>query len=166
MEEKERLSYILQLRILENIEPDNQIYRHLRIALENGYELHYRELFSTFLNSTLSIDNCRLVLDILEMYRGIIFSANIFQMPTENYKFPGFDGNDELEAKMMSYTEYFLIELGRYEEIRNLSHDNFNSHCPMLEAYKARLKYWKELPTSIQYMMSKEQLKRLLSIWR
>ena len=65
-----------QFRILEKLEGDNQQrdYRNLIEALESGYELHYMDVFEDLSETTLSKDDCRRVLDILEMFRGLIYS--------------------------------------------------------------------------------------------
>ena len=66
---KERLSYALQLRILEKLSPDDDTLKNLKTAIEEGYTIHYQDLFE-ILSNELSLEDCRFVLDVLEMYRG------------------------------------------------------------------------------------------------
>ena len=163
LSDQERLSYIIQLTILEKLDPEDSTIKNLRVALEQGYELHYSDLLDTFLLSDgLTKDQCRLVLDILEMYRGIIFSAYHMNLDLPPYKFPGFDGNDDLEVKMLLYTKYFIGDLGRYDEIRKLNGLDFNSHCLMLPQYKRMLNYWKQIPMDKRYSMSMEEINHLI----
>lgn len=166
MTDKERLSYILQLKTLELLEPSDSTYRNLRLALENGYEYNYLDFFDTFIQNRLSIKDCRFVLDVLEMYRGIIYSAMKLKCTNlDGYKFPGFDGNNERECKMLFYVNYYLIDLQRYTEIRDLSNDDFNSHKEMCKTYENRLLYWNKLDFEEKYSMPKEKIEEILKIW-
>ncbi len=108
------------------------------------------------------------MLDILEMYRGIIYSfinlkreGKIKTLTEDDVKFPGFDGNNE--TKQMSYAEYFIVDLGRYNEIEELSHGYYNSHWQMLDKYRTMLRKWdeyKSLPN--RYLMDEHQICELL----
>jgi uncharacterized protein len=72
----ERLLLVNQLLILEKLYPESaKAYKQERTALREGYELHYKDLFHLIEDETLSEDQCREVLDVLEMYRAITFSA-------------------------------------------------------------------------------------------
>ena len=78
---KERLSYVLQLRILQKLSESDYEKRDLEEKIEalmGGYEGMYEDLFDEFGidESILSKDECEKVWDILEMYRGIIYSYN------------------------------------------------------------------------------------------
>jgi uncharacterized protein YfbU (UPF0304 family) len=133
----ERLLLVNQLLILEKLYPESaKAYKQERTALREGYELHYKDLFHLIDDETLSEDQCRDVLDVLEMYRAITFSARKLP-PTskihEHYylDFHGFDGNNE--SALMAYTRYFINDLDRYNELREAGkkHDDFNSHSEM-----------------------------------
>lgn len=161
--EKERLSYILQLSILEKLDPKNDTYMNLREALESGYTERYKDLFDTFLYSELSEENCRLVRDILEMHRGLIWSAqNHGWEDMSEVEFHGFDCNDELEAKMASYAKYFMENLDRYDEIKRFLQGEYNSHMEMLPKYQRMLEVWKELPEHDKLRMTKEEMRGVL----
>lgn len=163
--EKERLSYILQFLTLEKLDPTDPTYKNLRVALEEGYSIHYSDLRERFLNHELSIENCRLVLDILDMYRGIIFSTDKLQSENRmDVRFPGFDCNDSLELKMYSYARYFLEDLGRFDEIKKLSQGDYNSHSEMLPKYKQMLSIWQKLPLEKRYNMSNEEINHVLNV--
>lgn len=161
--EKERLSYILQLLILEKLEPEDNVYANIRKALENGFTNHYADLKDTFLANELSLENCRLVLDILDMYRGLIFSAQNHKWDNmQKVRFPGFDCNDTLESKMYSYAKYFMEDLDRFDEIKQLSNHEYNSHREMLPKYKRMLEIWNSLSMDNQYRMTERQMQEIL----
>nr|DAV88446.1 MAG TPA: YfbU domain protein [Caudoviricetes sp.] len=164
--EKERLSYILQLEILEKLSPEKHQYTELKDALSNGFTYHYNDLVDFFLdNNELSIEESRLVLDILEMYRGLIFSAT--KLGWENMgkvTFLGFDGNDSIEAKMRNYVRYLIEELGRYDEIKKFSNMDYNSHSEMLPKYKRMLSLFNEIPQQEKYSMNENVLNSILNV--
>lgn len=170
LSKKERAMFIYLLKILKNQGDEENDYDNMIKALEYGYELHYSDVFDCLFDDELSTEDCREVLDILEMYRGIIYSfinlkrdGNLESLTEEDVKFPGFDGNNE--TKQMTYTDYFIKDLGRYDEIKELSHGYFNSHWPQLAKYRAMLEKWnsyKVLPN--RYMMNEQQIKDLLKI--
>ncbi|MGG5870195.1 YfbU family protein [Pseudomonas peli] len=146
MDKLKRYELINQLLILEKLYPEEaDYYSRNRKALENGYELHYSWLTEN-INDGLSEEQCKEVLDILDMYRSITFSWQRLhdgeEIP-ENLKFRGFDGNNETE--LMGYVQYFIIELDRFEELKyGKEHPYFNSHHPTLEMYRRMLTIWKE----------------------
>ena len=139
---KERLAFIHQLRILEALYPDEASYfAQNRTALENGFALHYDDMSET-LNDEMSVEQCREVLDILDMYRAITFglgkldkSDALREHPLA--KFRGFDGNHE--GQLMAYVRYFIVDLDRYEELRQGKLPSFNSHMRMLQTYQCML---------------------------
>ncbi|AMN66856.1 YfbU family protein [Psychrobacter sp. P11G5] len=146
MDKMKRYELINQLLILEKLYPeDTDYYVKNRKALENGYELHYSWLTEN-ISDGLSKEQCKEVLDILDMYRSFTFS---WQRLHENEKIPdklkfiGFDGNYETE--LMGYVQYFIIELERFNELTyGKEHPYFNSHTPMLEKYRRMLALWKQ----------------------
>ena len=164
----ERAQFIYLLKILKNQGDQEYDYDNLIKALQYGFELHYSDVFECLFDEELLADQCREVLDILEMYRGIIYSYTNLKregkqgtLTDEDVKFKGFDGNNE--TKQMSYADYFIKDLERYSEIEELSHGYYNSHCQMLPRYRAMLEKWeayKSLPN--RYLMNEQQIKELL----
>ena len=168
---KERLSLVLQLRTLQKLSDDyeNETYENQITALLHGYTLHYGDLFNEFYEDELSIEECRYVLSILEMYRGIIYSYTELErrgalksIRKEDVAFPGFDGNDDKECSYMGYARYFVKDLGRYDEINNNNMDDFNSHMPMCGTYDRMLTKWNTLDSVGRYKMNEETIKELL----
>ncbi len=166
----ERAIFIYLFKILQNQNDNDNDYENMIKALEYGFSLHYDDVFSVLYDNELSRSECLEVLDILEMYRGIIYSyrslANNRQckeIKEFDVHFPGFDGNNETD--LFAYTQYFILDLKRYSEIEQLSKGDYNSHCPMLKKYRNMLKKWNEyksLPN--RYEMTEEQIMTLLNI--
>lgn len=169
---KERLSYVLQLRTLQKLSDDEyerNEYETIITALLHGYTLHYNDIFGEFYEKELSEDECRYVLSILEMYRGIIYSyldlqkhGNLKKLVESDIVFPGFDGNDDKECSYMGYARYFVRDLGRYDEIKDRTLDDFNSHMPTIDLYNRMLAIWKQKDQMRRYKMSEEEIQELL----
>jgi uncharacterized protein len=142
---KDRLIIANQLKILERLCPeDADYYTQHRKAIEGGYKLHYSWLVEHF-SMEMSMEECKEVLDILDMYRAITFSYKKLENKTgideSRVRFRGFDGNNE--GKQHSYALYFIVDLGRFEELRNnKGYTDFNSHMPVLEKYRRMLQLW------------------------
>ena len=171
LSKKERVSFIHQLQILQKLsDPSEFTYYENKIkALKYGFTLHYSDILDVIYDEELPPEKCQEVLDILEMYRGIIYSyiglkreKKDISLTDENVKFPGFDGNNECEQ--MAYVKYFIDDLDRYSEIQELSNKYYNSHSRMLSRYKNMLLKWKQFESlQNRYLMNEEQIKELLS---
>lgn len=141
----ERLSLINQFLILAKLYPEESTYyEQHRIALQQGFQLHYGWIFENVWDD-LSEDECRKVLDALDLYRGIVLSFVELKekdgLTESKVRFPGFDGNNE--AAYLAYARYFIVDLGRYKElIQGQEYPDFNSHTPMLKTYEQRFYLW------------------------
>ncbi|MGJ9383219.1 YfbU family protein [Salipaludibacillus sp. CF4.18] len=140
----ERLNLINQYQILEKLDP-NENYSSFIKALQEGYEAHYSDLVE-WLYDDFPKDKSDFVVDVLEMYRRIIFSYNALDdkgdLNESRIKFHGFDGNNE--SSYLGYASYFINDLGRYDEIRNNTEfRDLNSHRPMIDNYMRKLSVWK-----------------------
>lgn len=165
---KDRAMFIYLLKVLKNQGDQDYDYDNMIKALQYGFEYHYSDVFDCLFDEVLSYDGCREVLDILEMYRGIIYSfinlkreGKLKTLTESDVRFPGFDGNNE--AKQMSYADYFIKDLGRYDEIEKISQGYYNSHSPKLAKYKAMLVKWRSLDN--RYQMEEQQIQELLSTY-
>lgn len=160
MDKLKRYELINQLLILEKLYPDEaDYYAKNRKALEYGFELQYSWLTES-LSEGLTVEECREVLDILDMYRSITFSWNRLnpkESIPDNIKFKGFDGNNE--SALRSYVQYFIMDLERFDELKyGQSFPSFNSHTRMLERYKNQLKIW----CNFDYELTEEQIALIL----
>ena len=183
LDKKERLFLSNQLEILMNQfeiknlfkgtdDPtvDLSSYKNQIRALREGYELHYSDVFEDIYDE-LSLEECRFVLDVLEMYRGITFSFFALRrdnmlgsLTEEKILFEGFDLNTE--TKYFSYAKYFLFDLDRYEEIKQIAGPfyDFNSHtCATIPKYRKQLSIWEGYRSlENRYQMSEDQINKIL----
>jgi uncharacterized protein YfbU (UPF0304 family) len=127
--------------------------------VEKGYTLRY-EWLTEHLYDEMAECECREVLDILEMYRAMIFSQQKLgeseELTEKSVRFPGFDSNNE--AKQHSYTRYLVIDVCR----NGTQYPDFNSHCKMLPTYKSMLNIWNSL--SDKYDLAANEIKKILEI--
>ena len=143
--EKERLAFIFQLRILEKLYPDEATHFAKKSnALEQGFTYEYG-LIAEGLHTELSVADCKEVLNILDMYSAITFSLKELAKndTLRNHhlaKFIGFDGNTE--TSLMLYVRYYIIDLNRFEELKEGPLPSYNSHMPMLNTYQKMLSRW------------------------
>lgn len=131
-----------QYRILAILEPEQaEHYRLAETAFQNGYELDYGDFLGVY-SDVVSEDDCREVLDILQMCRVLRQAADeikdLDDQQRELLTFQGFDGNGE--TKHYAYAEWFCLERGRFGEFRS----DFNSHMPMLPLYRTQLALWRK----------------------
>ena len=179
LDKKERLFLSNQLEILKNqqiilnairggkeSDVDVSFYDNKIKALREGYELHYGDAFEDIYDG-VSYEECRFVLDVLEMYRGITFSYLALQKDgkaKEKVMFEGFDLNTETEQ--YSYAKYLLFDLDRYDEIKEIAgkYYEFNSHTSSsIPKYKRQPAVWEEYKTlDNRYQMNEEQLNKIL----
>lgn len=185
LDKKERLFLSNQLEILKNqqiiinslaggkeSDVDTSYYDNQIKALREGYELHYGDPFEDIYDG-LPYEQCRFVLDVLEMYRGITYSFLALQKSGElktlsesDIKFAGFDLNTE--TQLHSYARYFLFDLDRYAEIKKIAgkYADFNSHTSFTKSrYEEQLKIWEGYRSlENRYLLTEEQIIKLLGI--
>lgn len=183
LDKKERLFLSNQLEILKNqqiimeslaggkeSDVDSSYYDNQIKALREGFELHYEDAFENIYDG-LSIEDCKFVLDVLEMYRGITYSymalnrdGRLKELRDSDIAFPGFDLNTETEYYL--YCRYFILDLDRYSEIQQYAgeHFDYNSHTSTtIPKYRRQIKTWQEYESlDNRYLMSEDQLLKLL----
>ena len=144
----ERLIIANQFKILEKLYPEEaEYYAAHRKALESGYKLHYAEIAENFFDE-MSEEECREVIDILDMYRSLTFSFNRLPDKTgiaeSEIHFDGFDGNDE--TRQYLYAQYFIVDLDRFTELTyGQKHPDLNSHGHRLQKYRTMLAVWNSI---------------------
>lgn len=147
-----------QYQLLELMDPENKThYEKVRNILERGYEFLYDDEACPIYQDTFSFEEGKLVVDILDMFRGITVSLKKIEdqsgLPLDRLKFDGFDGNNE--GKYMLFAEFFCEKLKRFEEItKNLA--SFNSHTRRLQEYVNMFVFWKGDPNPFE--LSRESL--------
>lgn len=163
LNKKERLQLSFQLRILEKLYPDEQeYYANHRKAIEDGYQLHY-DWITENLSDGLTKDECKFVLDVLDMYGSLYFSVRELKetdLSIDDVKFPGFDGNNE--TMFMAYTKYFIEDLDRFKEIQETTNGYYNSHTRLISKYKNMLVKWKKYTADYNYKLTEDNIKEIL----
>lgn len=121
-------------------------------ALEGGYAGEYPRILPDADEET-SPEECRLVWDILDMFRVIKYSIRDLGeggweqtgvINAELYgSFQGFDHQSAFESKLADYVDY-LVETGRWTEQKEfLEAQGGNSHHEMLPTYRSMLAEFK-----------------------
>jgi uncharacterized protein YfbU (UPF0304 family) len=147
---KDRVILINQYEILKRLDTDwSDRYDELIDILESGYEIFYHQVHER-VSDDMSTDECKLVLDVLNIYRAIENYKN--EHPDDNEisnhlyaNFPGFDGNSE--TIYMAFTQFLIERQDKFAEQAKYKDKtgNFNSHSPMLDKYKAMITKWKSI---------------------
>lgn len=159
----ERLIISNQLMILEKLYPEEEkYYSTQRKAIECGYKLHYADLVENFFDE-MSEDECREVIDVLDMYRALTFSYQKLPdkagIEEDEIHFDGFDGNEETSQYL--YAQYFIVDLDRFTELTyGQKHPDLNSHSHRLEKYRAMLAVWKSIEN--KHNLNEKQIRAIL----
>jgi uncharacterized protein len=108
----ERLMLANQLRILERLDSENadEYRKNLDIIL-HGYTIQYEDVLSGIYDE-MSVEECRYVYDVLDLYRVLIRSYDELKdkegLTSDDVKFRGFDGNNE--SKRLAFAEHLKKE--------------------------------------------------------
>jgi uncharacterized protein YfbU (UPF0304 family) len=144
----DRLQLSAQFRLLglmTSDEDESEEYERLVEVLERGFTGEYGNVFAS-IHDELPISECRLVWDILDMFRVIRPSVErlepdrlkkIDELAKGVLRFDGFDFNDAREIRLAIYAR-FLVESGRWSELAvhfDAGHEHGNSHHPNLDKY-------------------------------
>ncbi|KZN68309.1 hypothetical protein N473_07750 [Pseudoalteromonas luteoviolacea CPMOR-1] len=143
LSQQERLQLINQFEILSiQNENDASHYQELIKILQSGYTIFYNQVFQ-HLSEEMSEESCKLVLNILDLYRAIEDTrARTASKELDDHRrstFLGFDGNSETEY--MCFARFLVVEQGKFREQEQYlqKNDNMNSHMPMIEIYRRML---------------------------
>lgn len=164
LNKKERVIIANQLKILEKLYPSEaRYYANHRKAIEYGFKLHYAWISEHIDDDEMSEEECKEVLNVLDMHRAIAYSYNRIKDQTnltvDDVKFRGYDGNNE--TRQFSYTNYFITDLGRFDELKfDAEYPDFNSHGTMIGKYRRMLDIWENYPD--KFKLTENQIKELL----
>jgi uncharacterized protein YfbU (UPF0304 family) len=162
LSKQERALLASQYRILERLAPGEGFGAAAEI-IERGFTPLYSEIESQVDESGLSEDECRLVLDVLELYRDIEAykgsnpgDRQVAQHPWAGFR--GFDGAREAEYLGLAR---FLLQDRFAESARHAAGtDNFDSHAPTLSKYRHMIAIRKAQGAGD--MLSKEAILQIL----
>jgi hypothetical protein len=136
--------------ILDRVDPDGDAGDHARQvrALERGFTDEYAYEFGA-LEPELSLSECTLVQDILEMFTLLEYGLKQVGDRVEAelgddarlLEFAGFDLNNSRESRLLGYAKH-LISTERWEGLAahfDDQHERGNSHMPTLKRYERML---------------------------
>lgn len=165
MTNAQRLILSNQYYIMSKLAPENaDKYRRLQMIIERGYCLQMRELNKDF--GEVSEDECKQVLEIMEMYHALQESFNLEDCRCDGAKdidqrrlqFLGFD--IITEAKLVNYVRFLTNDEGLYPQFPKNEHQ-FNSHVPMLDKYLRMLTIWRACPR--HYHLSCSEIQQIIT---
>ncbi|MCG9786409.1 YfbU family protein [Vibrio barjaei] len=163
MTNAQRLILSNQYYLMAKLTPENaEKYKRLQTIVERGYELQMREMNKEY--GCLVEDECREVIDIMEMYHAMQESNKMLSDEERNdvdqrrLQFLGFD--IATEAQLVNYVRFLLDSEGLYPQFDKGDH-HFNSHVPMLEKYRRMLVTWRNCPR--QYHLSAAEFRQIFN---
>lgn len=125
-------------------------------ALEQGWAKEYDMEFCG-MEPELSRRDCGLVMDLLDMFRVLKFSAEavadqLSDDVVDTLCFHGFDLNDAYESRLLTYAQWLVSDGKRWQEQADAfsdKHDRGNSHTPLLGIYKRMLEAYEPIWRSV-----------------
>ncbi len=163
MTNAQRLILSNQYYLMSKLTPENaEKYERLQTIVERGYELQMRELNKEF--GCLVEDECREVIDIMEMYHAMQESNKMLaederkEVDQRRLNFVGFD--IATEAQLVNYVRFLTDSEGLYPQFDKADH-HFNAQMPMLEKYRRMLTTWRNCPR--QYHLSAAEFKQIFN---
>jgi len=158
LSKRDRLQLALLHRMASSVTDDSgeaEYHSKMIEVLEHGFTAEYSAEFTPIYDE-LPLEECRLVTEILEMFRVLGASVEaigsdavrqIDEHAARALQFAGFDFNDSREGRMADYAEY-LIRQGRWVELAVFfddDHERGNSHMPTLDAYVRMLAVYRPI---------------------
>mgnify|MGYP003136963978 CR=1 FL=1 len=144
----DRLNLVMMYRLFQHLEVDDypEGWERMVEVFEHGFTGEYDEAFVQ-LYDELPIDECRLLWDLLDMFRILEAStaeldegdiAELGEQTVRRLGFRGFDFNDSREGALADYARHLVLKKGRWTELAERfddKHERGNSHMPMLATY-------------------------------
>ncbi|TPW78070.1 YfbU family protein [Schumannella soli] len=157
MADRDRHVLALLHEILEHVDEREADYHQGRVeVLQKGFTAEYEADLRGY-SVELSRSDCRLVRDILDMFR--VVGASVARLSEDGtpvsadterrLSYQGFDFNDRREGHMASYVDH-LVRTERWQEVRPIIEGDSrgNSHGEMLPTYSRMLARYKEAITA------------------
>lgn len=148
LSKRDRRQLALLHRLVQLVSTDEDESKHhgtMIEVLEHGFTGEYGDEFTSIYDE-LPLEECRLVWDLLDMFR--VIEASVGQVGIEvvraldehaehALRFRGFDFNDRREGRLADYAAHMIRE-GRWLELAlyfDDEHERGNSHARMLDSY-------------------------------
>lgn len=151
--EAERLLLHNQYEILRKLDTAQEDhYEVLLTCLYQGYLEDLEDLLPHF-EKPINPEVRSEVRQILQMFRALTPPHGEVRPAVV---FVGFDGNEEGEH--YSYARFLLEDRGLWRESKS---DNYNTHYPVLDAYRKMLAVWEALPN--QFALTPEDIAEIVT---
>jgi uncharacterized protein YfbU (UPF0304 family) len=136
---KERVAFANQYEILSRLAEDEyekKQFENMRDVFISGYSKYY-SLATDHFEEEVSDNECKFVIDVLNLYRDLYFSRKRSKEAQEAIEeddvlFKGFDLNDSQEVKYFGFYKFLVEHLDRYSEIKEFINagkiEDYNSH--------------------------------------
>lgn len=176
----ERVMLANQYKILSLLDPDQaEWYEEVREALEQGFESHYMEaLHQTASSEVFGQDKSSLANDAMSLYHALQVSYDRLEdsekadIHEAHLDFIGFDGNDE--GEFCAYARFRVEREGGFGHLRfagardgehegPYTHERYNSHSPMTDAYRKQIERWKQ--NQDHHNLSAQEIKAILETY-
>ncbi len=158
---KERLFLANQYLILEKLYPERASdYARRREAISRGYMLDYGWIAGEIDQDEMSVEECREVINILDMHRSLLLSCQSARVDPKGVRFEGFDKNQE--RRQYGYASYLLAVEGKWNELKKPG-DDYSSDHPTLERYRAMLRRWLTINYPRRFNLTRQQIEEILT---
>ena len=156
----ERLFLANQYRILEALYPNDAVRFALnRLVIEGGFTSQYGSLLAD-LKPDLPLDDCRLVADVLDLYRVLQGSVRQLRdrdgVNAQDIELPGFDG--ETEGPMQDLAQHLIKSSDRPSTFQ---HAYADSRTPMAARYRRMIAVWAGLERRAS--LTKQEIQAILA---
>lgn len=163
MTNAQRLILSNQYYLMSQMDPENRAkYKRLQTIVERGYSLQMLELNKQF--GELSEDECREVINIMEMYHAMQESNKMLsdeersKVDQRRLQFLGFDIASE--SQLVHYVRFLVDSEGLYPQFDKTDH-HFNAQMPMKDKYRRMLTTWRNCPR--QYHLSATEFSQIFN---
>lgn len=121
-------------------------------ALDEGWTAEYDMEFIA-MEPELSRRDCGLVMDLLDMFRILKYSAeqvteSLSEQEARILRFHGFDQSDSLEGRLLGYARWLVSDGKRWQEqaeVFSAENDWGNAHSPWLGSYQRMLEAYEPI---------------------
>lgn len=134
-------------------------------SLEEGWTKEY-DLEFYAMQPELSRRDCGLVMDLLDMFRILKYSAKqaadeVSAGELRMLEFRGFDLNDPVESRLLAYARWLVLGGERWQEhvdVFSQENDRGNSHSPSLATYRRMLEAYEPIWHAVVHRRGRRDL--------
>jgi len=165
----ERILLINQHKILKFLDPDpyQKAYHETQVEIfENGFEVLDYENEPVDPLTEDELDEIYRTLDMFEHLQDSAKALGLLDKDGYSHRllFSGYDGNDRVEIKYLSFVDFYIEKLERYTDLALTKPSYYNSHQPMLKRYRDMYDRYRGLEAPRSKSLSKEQIDAVLGV--